>query len=105
VLRAMSYSTGEIWEPKATGVVGCSWLYVYPYQSGKVNYMITGMAYGLIARKVFPEGKVMVSIPWNWIPTITRNLEEMKWVLPGYDNRETYDSDMERLGKKFGLGL
>jgi uncharacterized protein (DUF169 family) len=104
VLRAMSYSTGEIWEPKATGVVGCGWLYVYPYQSGKVNYMITGLAYGMIARQVFPEGKVLISIPWNWIPTITKNLQEMKWVLPGYDKKK-YHEEMERLGKKFGLDL
>jgi uncharacterized protein (DUF169 family) len=105
VLRAMSYSTGEIWEPKAMGVVSCSWLYVYPYKSGKVNYMITGMAYGLIARNVYPEGKVIISIPWNWIPTITDNLKEMKWVLPGYTGRQKYESDMERFGKEFQLGL
>ena len=104
VMRAMSYSTGEIWEPKSMGVVGCSWLYVYPYQSGKVNYMITGMAYGMIARHVFPEGKVLVSIPWNWIPTIVQNLKEMKWVLPGFD-RDQYCADMEKLGKKYNLGL
>jgi hypothetical protein len=96
--------TGEIWEPKAMGVVGCSWLYVYPYKSGKVNYMITGMAYGMIARQVFPEGKVLVSIPWNWIPVITQNLNEMEWVLPGY-NKEKYRAEMDRLGKKFKLGL
>ncbi|MBA7569770.1 hypothetical protein ES708_11511 [subsurface metagenome] len=50
VLRAMSYSTGEMWEPKAMPVVACAWLYVYPYKSGKVNYMTTGMSYGMIAR-------------------------------------------------------
>jgi uncharacterized protein (DUF169 family) len=105
VLRAMSYSTGEMWEPKAMGVVGCSWLYVYPYKSGKVNYMITGMAYGMIARKVFPEGKVLISIPWNWIPAITQNLKEMEWDLSGYRNREQYQAEMDRLGKKFKLGL
>jgi uncharacterized protein (DUF169 family) len=104
VLRAMSYSTGEIWEPKTTGVLGCSWLYVYPYISGKVNYMITGMAYGMIARHVFPEGKVLVSIPWNWLPTIIQNLKEMKWVLPGFDT-EQYNSEMARLGKKYNLEL
>lgn len=105
VLRAMSYSTGEIWQPKTTGVVGCGWLYVYPYLSGNVNYVITGMAYGMISRKVFPEGKVLISIPWNWIPTITQNLKEMKWVLPGYESRERYETDMAWLAQKFNLGL
>jgi hypothetical protein len=62
------------------------------------------MAYGMIARQVFPEGKVLVSIPWNWIPTITQNLNEMEWDLPGY-NKEQYLADMDRLGKKYNLGL
>jgi len=104
ILRAMSYSTGEMWEPKAMPVVSCAWLYVYPYKSGKVNYMVTGMAYGMIARGVFPEGRILISIPWDWIPTITQNLQEMKWILPGY-NREQYFADMERLARKFDLKL
>jgi uncharacterized protein (DUF169 family) len=91
VLRAMSYSTGEIWSPKATPVLGCSWLYVYPFQSGKVNYTITGLAFGMIAKKIFEEGWILISIPYNWIPTITQNLHEMEWVLPSYtDGREKF---------------
>ena len=91
VLRAMSYSTGEIRETKATGVLGCAWLYVYPYQSGKVNYMITGLAFGMKAKEVFPEGWILISIPYHWIPIITQNLKEMKWVLPSYtDGREKF---------------
>ncbi len=84
VMRAMSYSTGEIWEPKLAPVLACSWLYIYPYQSGKVNYMITGMTFGMKAKKVFPEGWILISVPYQWIPTITQNLKEMKWVLPAY---------------------
>lgn len=104
VLRAMSYSTGEIWEPKSMPVVACGWLYVYPFMSGKVNYLVTGMSYGMIARHVFPEGKVLVSIPWNWIPTIVDNLRRMEWELPTYD-REVYFQEMRRLAEKFGLVL
>ena len=84
ILRAMTYSTGEMYESKATSVGGCSWLYVYPYLSGKVNYTVTGLAYGMKGRQVFPEGWLLISIPYNWIPTITQNLKEMKWVLPAY---------------------
>jgi uncharacterized protein (DUF169 family) len=84
VLRAMTYSTGEMYESKATSVGGCSWLYVYPYLSGKVNYTITGLAFGMKGRQVFPEGWLLISIPYQWIPTITQNLREMKWVLPAY---------------------
>ncbi|MBA7691290.1 hypothetical protein ES703_99833 [subsurface metagenome] len=91
VLRAMSYSTGEIWETKGTPVLGCAWLYIYPYQSGKVNYMVTGMTFGMKAKEVFEEGWMLISIPYSWIPTITQNLQEIKWVLPAYtDGREQF---------------
>ena len=105
VLRAMSYSTGEMWEPKAMPVVACAWLYVYPYQSGKVNYMVTGMSYGLKAREVFPEGQILISIPWDRLPTITHNLQEMKWVLLAYTGREQYIAEMNRLKSELALKL
>ena len=91
VLRAMSYSTGEMWDPKATPVLGCSWLFIHPYQSGKLNYGITGMTFGMKAKEVYPEGRILISIPYQWIPTITHNLNEMEWVLPSYtDGREKF---------------
>jgi uncharacterized protein (DUF169 family) len=97
VLRAMSYSTGEIWETKKTGVLGCAWLYAYPYRSGKVNHLVTGMSFGMKAKEVFPEGWILISIPWDWIPIIKQNLMEMKWVLPSYtEGREKF---YERKGR------
>jgi uncharacterized protein (DUF169 family) len=91
VLRAMTYSTGEMYESKSTYVGGCSWLYAYPFVSGRINYMITGMAYGMKGRKVFPDGWMLISIPYQWIPTITQNLKEMKWVLPAFSlEREAF---------------
>ena len=91
VMRSMAYSTGEIWESKKTGVLGCAWMYVYPYRSGKVNYIPTGLTFGMKAHQVFEEGWMLISIPWDWIPIITQNLKEMKWVLPSYtDGREKF---------------
>ena len=84
VLRAMTYSTGDIYESKTSIVLSCSWLYIYPYLSGKLNYMMTGLGFGTKGRQVFPEGWLLISIPYNWIPTITQNLREMKWALPAY---------------------
>lgn len=84
VLRAMTYSTGEIYESKSTTALSCSWLYVYPYLTGKVNYFITGLGFGAIGRQAFPPGWVLISIPYNWIPTIAQNLKEMKWTLTAY---------------------
>jgi uncharacterized protein (DUF169 family) len=100
VMRALSYSTGEMWSSKLTSVGACTWLYAYPYLSGEVNYAITGMSFGMKAKEVFPEGWMLISIPYQWIPTITHNLNEMKWVLPSYtDGREKF---MERERRVMG---
>ena len=84
VLRAMTYSTGELYESKTATSLSCSWLFVYPYLSGKVNYFVTGMGFGAIGREAFPPGWVLISIPYNWLPTIISNLKEMKWELTAY---------------------
>ena len=97
----MSYSTGETWAPKTTGVLGCAWFYAYPFLSGKVNYTITGLAFGMKAKQVFPEGLVLLSIPYNWIPVIVQNLKEMKWVLAAYtEGREKFIEREKRIIKE-----
>jgi hypothetical protein len=35
-------------------------------------------------RKLFPEGRLLVSIPFDLLPSILRTLQEMPWVLPAY---------------------
>jgi uncharacterized protein (DUF169 family) len=108
VLRALSYSTGEIWSSKITSVGACAWLFVYPYQSGKVNYIATGLSFGLKAKKIYPEGWMIFSIPYDWIPIITQNLQKMEWVLPSYtdDTREQFmarrQGIFEELAQEFG---
>jgi uncharacterized protein (DUF169 family) len=84
VLRAMTYSTGEMYESKTTTALSCAWLYVYPYISGKINYYISGMGFGTIGREALEPGWVLISIPYNWLPTIVQNLKEMKWELTAY---------------------
>jgi uncharacterized protein (DUF169 family) len=97
VLRAMSHSTGEIWAPRMTPVLGCAWLFVYPFQTGKVNYTVTGLGYGMKNRRVLPEGLMLISIPWDWLLAITRNLEEMEWVPPPF--KDTYEQFLQRVEK------
>jgi uncharacterized protein (DUF169 family) len=84
ILRAMTYTTGEKISSKMTFVMGCAWIFAYPYLTGHVNYVISGMGSGIKANKVFPPGRHIISIPYNWLPTITRNLQDMEWVLPLY---------------------
>ncbi len=84
VMRAMSYTTGELWRTVVSPVFACASLYVYPYQTGKVNYTITGMSFGMKSKEVFPDGMVLISIPYHWVPTITQSLNEMEWVHEAY---------------------
>jgi len=37
-------------------VEGCSWLFAYPYLSGKVNSIITGITFGVKAGGYFLRG-------------------------------------------------
>lgn len=100
VMRAMSYSTGEIYHSKTTNVMGCAWSYVYPVQSGNVNYLIPEMIHGMKARLVYPEGSVLIAVPYQWLSIITENLQEMDWVLPAYKGKQQYLMEWEQtIGK------
>jgi len=84
LLRAMSYQTGQMWVSKYTPAIGCAWLFVYPYLSGELNYSITGLGHGMKRRKLFPEGRQLISIPFDRLPLILYALKKMPWVLPAY---------------------
>jgi uncharacterized protein (DUF169 family) len=100
LLRAMSYRTGEMWESKFTAAIGCAWTYIYPFLSGKLNYSITGLGHGMKRRKLFPEGRQVISIPFDLLPSMLRTLQEMPWVLPAYkpDGMEFVGRLLTKLG-------
>ena len=103
LLRALSYTTGKVLTSKMTSVLGCAWLYAYPYLSGEVNYLTTGIGFGMKVQKVFPEGRQLISIPYDWLPVITLNLQEMEWVPPSYSGEDPeFD---KRLFARFGFSL
>lgn len=83
-IRAKSYSTGEVWQARGTTVGGCGWLYIYPMISGDMNLTVTGFGFGMKSRKLFPEGQILLSIPWDKLPQITKSLAEMEWVPESY---------------------
>jgi uncharacterized protein (DUF169 family) len=99
VIRAMTYSTGEMYVSKTTPVMGCAWLYIYPFQTGKVNYFSPEMVHGMKGRELFSENTMLISIPHNWLPIVTRNLQEMKIHLASHTGREQY---LAELGRIFG---
>ena len=79
ILRASVYSTGEAWSSRGTPVLACSWLYIYPYLTGEVNYTVTGISMGMQALKILPQGLMIISIPWTKLPMIMQNLQKMNW--------------------------
>ncbi len=101
ILRAMIYTAGVPLTSKMTNVLGCSYLFMYPYLTGELNYITTGLCFGMKSRKVFPPGRQIITIPYNWLPTIVQNLQEMPWVLPAYT--EEGEEAVKQVYIKLGL--
>lgn len=102
ILRAHGYTTGAAWETRGTTVVGCASLYAYPYVTGKMNILVTGLHHGMRARQLFPEGLLLMSIPAPLIPMIVENLATMAEKglldLPQYHwGKEAHEKHMREL--------
>lgn len=97
LMRSMTYSTGELYNSRTTPVMGCAWLFIYPYQSGNVNFIIPEMVHGMKGRELFPDESIVISIPYHWIPVMTQNLKEMRWQLPSHENKEQYLKEFESI--------
>jgi uncharacterized protein (DUF169 family) len=80
VLRAMSYRTGQMWQNRYSSAIGCGWLFTYPFINGEINFMSTGMGFGMRRRKLFPEGFQFISIPFDRLSSLLETLQEMPWV-------------------------
>ncbi|MHB8092644.1 MAG: DUF169 domain-containing protein [Syntrophales bacterium] len=100
LLRAMSYRTGEMWSSKTSAAIGCAWLYVYPYLTGKLNYTTCGFGHGMKRRDLFPEGHQLIAVPFDILSSILQTLQEMPWILPAYkpDGLEFVKSLLVELG-------
>ena len=105
ILRSVGYSTGDYYCSKATPVAACAWIYIYPVLSGEMNYTVTGLGLGMQALDILPPGLFLISVPWNLLPTMMENLQEM-YVGPappppgGGEHRKRVKKLMEDLRKK-----
>jgi uncharacterized protein (DUF169 family) len=98
LMRANSYTTGKMWSAKGTPVAACAWLYIYPYVSGELNFMMPGFSFGMRSRRLFPEGTLLVSIPWDLLPGIINNLQDMNWVPHSYTiGREEHKKKVKKI--------
>jgi uncharacterized protein (DUF169 family) len=100
ILRALSYRSAKIWVSKFSPAIGCAWTYTYPFLTGELNYFITGMGHGMKRRELFPEGRQIISIPFDLLNTLLQILQEMPWVLPAFkpDGAEFVGRLMDQLG-------
>jgi uncharacterized protein (DUF169 family) len=101
LLRAASYETGQMWHSRYSSAIGCAWLFAFPYLEGEINFIPTGLGFGMRRRKLFPEGRHFISIPSNRLPSLLETLRSMPWVPRPYqpDGPEY----VKRLRKKLGL--
>lgn len=90
VMRAATYSTGINYSSECTAVMGCSWFMAKPYMTGEINFVIPAFIHGPHGRRLWPEDTVLVSVPYQWIPTVIRNLGEMPLHLAGHRSKDAY---------------
>lgn len=101
LLRAAGYRTGKGWNAKGTSVLGCAWLYMYPYVHGEINLMVTGLHHGMKARKLLPEGLLLITLPYQLLPEIAANLGKIEWDLPQYSwGKEAHRQRMREIAEK-----
>lgn len=101
LLRAYSYRTGKPWVSRFSPAIGCAWTYAYPYLTGELNYSITGLGHGMRRRKLFQEGRQIISIPFDVLTPLLETLRIMPWVLPAYEK-----DGLEFVGRLLGeLGV
>jgi len=110
LLRASTYKSGKPWSNRISLYLQCAWLLVYPYLSGELNYTITGISYGMKWRRTLPEGLMIISIPFDLLPTMIQNLGEMEWNLPAYtmdkeDYVKWFNSQVELAKQKSDVDL
>ena len=90
VMRAMTYSTGEMYKSTSTPVMGCAWLLIQPYKTAEVNFLVPALIHGMHGRELYPPDTLLIGIPYRWIPTILTNLERMPLHLEGHKSKQAY---------------
>lgn len=100
LLRAHSYRTGAPWVSRFSAAIGCAWALVHPYVTGELNYFTTGFGHGMKRRGLFPEGRQLITIPFDHLPGLLASLRAMPWVLPAFepDGERFVARLLERLG-------
>ena len=104
LMRAISWTTGDVWESKSTCVLSCAWMFPYPYVTGKVNFLPTNMYYGQRMSKIFESGQLIICVPYQKIDGLVKGLDEMEWDLIGLrEDEESRAIEQDTLKKADAL--
>jgi uncharacterized protein (DUF169 family) len=100
ILRATQWDTGDRISMQMTYVIGCNWIFTYPYVSGNINTIWTGICHGMTGYELYPPGLPVVSLPWDHIDRVLRNIREMPRKLPAHteEREESHRRGEQRLG-------
>ena len=82
VMQARSWTTGEPAGGKITFSMACSWIFVWPYVTGEINCIPADFSIGMRRMPVYPEGLLVISIPFEQVPSVLNNLQDMPWINP-----------------------
>jgi uncharacterized protein (DUF169 family) len=104
ILRSIAYSSGDRITSNMTHVATCAWMYIYPVLNGVMNYIVTGLGAGMEAAKPFPAGMFVISVPWNLLPTMIDNLEDMD-IAPSSSSSPSDSDALRRHFKETGERL
>ena len=102
VLRAATYATGELYTSVCSPTIGCSWLFAYPYNEDKINYIIPALVHGPHGRRLYPEDTMLIAIPYRWLPTVLEGLNDMLYDLKGQESVEEYHREFEGILEEMG---
>ena len=100
VMRAITYSTGEMYKSVCTPVMGCAWVLIHPYKTAEVNFIVPALVHGLHGRQLYPADTLLISIPYRWIPTMLANLDRIKLRLEGHKSKADYYAEFEGILKE-----
>jgi len=100
LLRATQWDTGDMINMRMTYVMGCNWLFTFPYVSGEINTIWTGICHGMSGYDLHPPGLPIVAIPYPHMDRMLRNVREMPYKLPSHtgEKEEAHRRGAERLG-------
>jgi uncharacterized protein (DUF169 family) len=94
ITRATCHLTGRGWNCKGTNALGCSWLFVYPYVVGELNWTVAGLGSGMIPKEIAEPGKILIGIPYNQLPEIIAALKDMVCDVDWYTKGLQYSKDL-----------